>query len=206
LIQTDYEHDIDVCAAAYHEAGHVVAAVTQGLPLQPDCIHLSTTGVGIACIFQRNPGDLALSADDTEERERTIKLLKAGYLAGVRADPFHDLVRASDDRCKEQALLGEMYKDDVLRAAENERLKSEATVLVEKNWPAIDAIAKRVLALPLTARSVEATAIWDESEGPYERLMSGREIAEILAPFGLNVIVRDASNGTFVPEFYKTGI
>jgi hypothetical protein len=68
-------------SAAYHEAGHITAAVVQQMPLRSHGIHVDPKANGIAYYWHREPGDLANSDRDLEERERTIVALYAGRIA-----------------------------------------------------------------------------------------------------------------------------
>jgi hypothetical protein len=95
-------------SAAYHEAGHLTAAADQGMPLRSRGIHVDPKGNGISYYWHREPGDLANSQKDQEQRRRTILALYAGRIAQQKF--FPDTPREAweaDDR-KIHALFDEM--------------------------------------------------------------------------------------------------
>jgi hypothetical protein len=49
----------DVESAAYHEAGHIVAAVVQKMPIRQAGIDVDLCGCGCAYYFHREVGDIA---------------------------------------------------------------------------------------------------------------------------------------------------
>src|SRR5579875_2455932 len=59
-----------VKSAAYHEAGHVVVAALQGMPLQEAGIRVDSEGSGVSHYWHRCPGDHATAPSDQLERER----------------------------------------------------------------------------------------------------------------------------------------
>lgn len=68
-------------STAYHEAGHMVAAVLQGLPVRGRGIHIDTEVSGVAYYCHRKPGGLGTSEQDRLELQRTIIALYAGRAA-----------------------------------------------------------------------------------------------------------------------------
>ena len=66
-------------SAAYHEAGHVVAAVIQHMPLRERGLHVDTEGSGISYYWHRLPGNPGSSHQDQLEREQTIIAIYAGW-------------------------------------------------------------------------------------------------------------------------------
>lgn len=70
--------------AAYHESAHAVACVVMNMPLQDTGIHIDTIGGGITFNFHRKPGDLTNTPADIVERERSIVMIKAGYMANLK--------------------------------------------------------------------------------------------------------------------------
>ena len=73
-------------------------AVRLGLPLQDVGLHIDTVDGGIAFNLDRKPGDPKNAPADVEERERSIVMIKAGYLANLKLVPGKPATGASDDR------------------------------------------------------------------------------------------------------------
>src|SRR5580658_9576298 len=78
-----------VDSAAYHEAGHMVAAVSQGLQFWGG-IHINGEGAGVSDYCHREPGDKQNSAKDIDQRRRTIIALFAGPCAQEKYFPCLD--------------------------------------------------------------------------------------------------------------------
>src|SRR5713226_9099367 len=76
-----------VDSTAYHEAGHITAAVVQGMPLRERGIHVDPTGRGIAYYWERESGDLENTEQDQEERKLTIVALYAAHAAQLNFMP-----------------------------------------------------------------------------------------------------------------------
>jgi hypothetical protein len=68
-------------SAAYHEAGHITAAIVQAMPINPRGIFVDLGGHGVANYFCREPGDLGMTPTDFRERKLTIIALFAGHVA-----------------------------------------------------------------------------------------------------------------------------
>ncbi len=68
-------------SAAYHEAGHEVVSVILQIPIQESGIHVDSQIHGIALTFLRTPEDLRNTPADIVEREQSIVVLNAGYIA-----------------------------------------------------------------------------------------------------------------------------
>jgi hypothetical protein len=184
--------------AAYHESAHAVVFVVLGLPLQNAGIHIDTIGGGITFNLHRKPGDDPnnTSADITE-RERSITAIKAGYIANLKLDPGCPPAVAADDRREEIDLLNEMYsRDEKAWSDADNRLRTESQKLVDQYWNAIEAVARALLAKPVTLRPPESRTKW-RSPDSHERWIGGHEIDTILRTFELNAIVRHESEGKY---------
>jgi hypothetical protein len=183
--------------AAHHESAHAVACAALKLPLQDTGIHIDTIGGGIAFNFHRKPGDMGNTTVDKIERERSIVMIKASYIATLRVAPDSPAALAADDRGEEIKLLNEMYPRDRKAWAEaDEILAEESRRLVDRHWDAIHALAEALLAKPVTQRSPENIKKWT-SRDTQERWMSGAEIIAALRRFELSTIVRKESQGIY---------
>ena len=129
-------------SAAYHEAGHIIAAAVQEMPLRDRGIHIDPNGSGIAYYWRRLPGDLARSRRDDLERKKTIIALHAGSLAQARFFPDCPADNWHSDGDLIAALLKEMYpNDDRGEKRANNDFRHEAERVGDQHWPVIAALA-----------------------------------------------------------------
>jgi hypothetical protein len=77
------------------------------------------------------------------ERERTIVVIEAGYLANCKLIPDYPLEVARDDREKEIALLDEIHPDGAWSETD-QKLTAEALGLVERHWRAVEQVAAAI--------------------------------------------------------------
>ena len=92
-------------------------------------------------------------------------------------------------------------RDDWLGA--QERLIAEARRLVDRHWDAIEALAKAVLAQPLTQRPEDAERQW--SRDSMERWVDGNQVVSILKQFGMEPFIHGEANGKFYPKGLRPG-
>jgi hypothetical protein len=191
--------------AAHHESSHAVACVVLGLPLQDTGIRIDTLGGGITFNLHREPGSLSNTIADITERERSIVMIKAGFMANLRVFPGSPAELAADDRDEEIRLLNEMHPQDGQAWAEaDKRLSEESRTLVDQHWNAIQALAGALLARPVTPRAPESLKKW--SRDSQEQWMDGNEVAAILRNFQLSAIVRSESQGTYYAPDIRPGL
>jgi hypothetical protein len=186
---------IDSCA--YHEAGHTVVAVALEMPLRNRGVHIDTRGNGISYYWFRKPGDPNNTADDILERERTVISTEAGFIAQKQFDPECPHGGNWFDRDRNIKLLDEMYPNRSDWFAAQDKLYAEALRLVDLHWQAIEAVAKAVLAQPLTPRA-NSERQW--STDTVERWIDGDRVVSIMKEFGLEPIIRDESQGLLYPS------
>jgi hypothetical protein len=165
-------------SAAYHEAGHMVAAVLQGLPLQDGGIHIDLEGSGVSYYCHRLPGNHVTSEIDTVEREKTIIAIYAGWVAQKKHFPNCDDGDSwESDRATVSELLREL-KHASLKATQR-MLWERAEQLVHMNWSTIESLALTVLAKPFTPMSaLEFGRGWSKGKGIQEKFMSRVEVAD----------------------------
>jgi hypothetical protein len=124
-----------VKGAAYHEAGHIVIAAVQGLPLGKRGLGILQNGAGLARYRCKQP-DGSINVGPDKCRERTIIATLAGQIAHGRFYPpvADGDANAHHDSDLVDALLLEMYSaNDVRRAARSE-LHERSKELVELHW------------------------------------------------------------------------
>ncbi len=175
-------------SAAYHEAGHIIAAAVQEMPLQEWGIHVDPEGSGISYYWDRKPGDFANSERDTLERERTIVAIYAGWVAQRTFFPDCGGEGWGSDEKKVQALLDEMQLPD--RKTTIGILWGRASELVAQRWSVIKALAKALLAKPCTLQPArEVTENWSGGKTSLEKFMTGPEVLDLLQEFQIRARV-----------------
>jgi hypothetical protein len=175
-------------SCAYHEAAHTVIAVALGIPLRTRGVHIDTLGNGYSYYWFRNVGNLSNTAADIDERERTIIAGEAAFIAQVKFYPECLADGNRFDRLQTTQLLNEMYPNTDQFLAEQSRLVDEARRLVDLHWNAIDALAKEILAQPLTPLP-DSEKHW--STDTQERWVDANRVVSILKTFaGLQPVIR----------------
>jgi hypothetical protein len=187
---------VDSCA--YHEAGHAAVAVAQEMPLRNRGVHVDTMGSGIAFYWYRLVGDPNNAPHDIVERERTIIAAYAGYIAQEKFYPGCPPAGSFFDTDDNRKLLDEMYPDGPEWFAAQRRLHADARRLVDTHWTAIEALAKAILAQPLTPRPDDPERRW--STDTMERWIDGNRVISILRQFRLKPFVWEESRGRFYPS------
>jgi hypothetical protein len=182
-----------VNSAAYHEAGHTVIAAVQGLWLRVGGIRVDPEGNGIAYYGHRLPGDLASSARDQQERERTIVALHAGKFAQVRVFPECPEANWAADLDVAAALLDEMFGSDPnARSATDETFQQQSWDLVGRHWMQINGLATELLSKPWTEQpQTEIMENWSRGETRLERWIPGSEVVQLLSTYGVVAELRD---------------
>jgi hypothetical protein len=176
-------------SAAYHEAGHVTAAVLQRLPLQAGGIHIDLEGCGISYYCHRVPGDLRNSNEDHLEREKTIIALFAAWAAQRTFLPtFEECDFWDSDKATADALLREMQSPAPEDA--DAALWASAKRLVELNRTIIDELAKSLLDKSITPMpESEVQMGWSSSKTRREKCMSCTEVVSFFKRFGIECLV-----------------
>jgi hypothetical protein len=135
-------------SAAYHEAGHIVIAAVQQIPLKDHGIHIDQKGSGFAHFKAMRPeGSRNLGGE--ARREETIRSAQAGYIAQERFYlRFNDRLPPSGahfDVNDINGLVEEMYSGRTACEEAKVRLWNEAKQLVENRWGVIEALAQALL-------------------------------------------------------------
>jgi hypothetical protein len=174
-------------SAAYHEAGHIVIAVVQGLRLLKYGMHVDPhDGRGMSRYECRKPRD---SRGVDSLGERTVISLFAGLHAQQKFCREATAANASRDKEHIDGVLMDMYIPesfpgaDAFKAADCElqnarqRLKVEAEHLVSEHWIAIQALANHLWDQPDTPKDAHEEH-WSTS--PMEKKLCGEAICTFL--------------------------
>ena len=181
-------------SGAYHEAGHIVVAAAQGMLLSIHGVHVDRDGKGISYYDYRKPEPVRREFDT--KGEHTIISLFAGLIAQQKFHASCSAAGASEDNDWVERLLPQMYLGGpsvaAMRTSEvklnkaRQKLRQEASQLVNEHWIAVDTLAKALWAKPLTPR------LPDEPEKgwsllPEEKTIDGAGIIDMLKEFGICV-------------------
>ncbi|MDE3181340.1 MAG: hypothetical protein KGM47_16985 [Acidobacteriota bacterium] len=177
-------------SAAYHEAGHVVVAAVQNMPLQERGVCVDGKGSGVSYYWHRDPGDGATSPRDQLERERTIIALHAGRISQGKFFPDCPEEASASDRSTICELLEEMHPaNHTARSNTNAKLQMKADGMVSKNWDAIKELANALLGKTPQVPTKGGAAQSHGGRGT-EKSMSGSEVKKLLEGFYVSVTVR----------------
>ena len=190
-------------SVAYHEAGHMTAAVVQAMPIRASGLHVDLHGYGCADYFERRVGDLAVKEVDRQERKFTIIALFAAHMAQLRFHPDCQQDGWGNDLEKVKGLIREMHLTNEQAQTLQEELRQRARKLVDDYWPVIEELAKTLLSKTSTFMSHE-DARW--GIGTLKRHMPGTEIKEFFARYNIQVKivsddVRDYDSTQDVPHY-----
>jgi len=177
---------------AYHEAGHTVVAAAQGMSLSIHGVHVDRDGKGISYYDYRKPEPVRREFD--KKGEHTIISLFAGLIAQQKFYANCSTAGSSEDNDWIERLLPQMYlggpsvaemkTSEVKLNEARQKLRAEASQLVNEHWIAIDTLAKALWAKPLMPRLPgEPEKCW--SLLPEEKTIDGAGIVAILKEFGI---------------------
>ncbi len=131
--------------AAYHEAGHVVGATSQGLTVRETSIVETDL---IAGFTQNDDPDLEADSADVRrtEAERAVITLYAGEIAQRRFAPRS--VRrwqTQSDRAQADELLQSVDGAADVAEAHGKWLRLKTEKLIARRWPEVEAVAKALI-------------------------------------------------------------
>jgi len=177
--------------AAHHEAGHIVAAVAQGLKLRPEGIIVDSCGEGLACYCRKPDGSDIL-------REHIIVATFAGFYAEMRfrqehgyaiADPEEWFLNSCDGR-EARGLLSELAIEHLSNGNVPEtqlRLCGQSEKLVEQHWAVVKSVATALLAKDYEDWKPLKSGM-KLSSAKTARYLAGEEVVRVLAPHRLIAI------------------
>ncbi len=158
--------------AAYHEAGHMVAAADQGVIFDPRGLLIDAAGKGI-CFYCKD------GEDSDSFRERLIVAAMGGWISNNYFGHFVPPFRDYEDDCPEVTRL--LSGMSALRPVQSlwPWLERRTMQVVEKHSAAICALANELLAKDWQPReALNLSREW--SQGQDEKCMSGEETASFL--------------------------
>jgi hypothetical protein len=209
--------DIDdkyISSAAYHEAGHIVVAAVQQMPMRNFGVRMDSLGCGKAFYWRRVPDGSRNNVGSDVERERTILSTSAGYIA--QKCFYGDTVTDDIDKYMEFSanadtslvieLLQEMYSgNQALWFQARKQLWDQSVQLVDKHWKAIDTLAQSLLKREWEPRQKSTDADGQWSVDNREKWLQGVEIVHILEPFGINAFIVDDSVQSYSATLHPQG-
>jgi hypothetical protein len=171
-------------SAAYHEAGHLTAAVVQAMPVRTGGLYVDLRGCGVANYFDHPEADSATTPNDMRERKLTIIALFAAHSAQTRFYRECDQSGWVKDRTRITILSSQICpEDEEARAKICNELWERATKLIDKHWPIVEQLAKTLLAKPRVPMPPEESVVgWGIGE---VRHMSGSEVVDFFARHGI---------------------
>jgi hypothetical protein len=175
-------------STAYHEAGHIVAAVLQGMPLHDGGIHIDMEGSGVANYCHRRPGLLGNSDNDRDEREKTIVALYAGRIAQFTSLPRLDYRDYPDfwksDWATAEQLLQELFPSEVMPPGTS--FYARAQDLVTECWSIIENLSLALWKKPIRPmQRGEFEKGWSHGQKREEKHMSRSEVRAFFTTLGI---------------------
>jgi hypothetical protein len=177
-------------SAAYHEAGHMTAAIVQGMPIREKGLLVDLHGNGCANYFERPATDSGMTLHDMRERKFTIIALFSAHAAQLRYYPECLRNEWSNDLIKISTLSRQIHPaDEAAEIAVRKELRVRANLLVDRYWLLIEELANVLLAKPYTLLSQEE--FWEWGQGPTARHMSGHEVRQLFAKHSIPAKIVD---------------
>jgi hypothetical protein len=162
----------EVRAKAYHEAGHVVIAVVQGIDLAEGGMRIDNGVEGVARLCIRKSAQPNQSGEDQDEIEKSVIVLAAGKVAQLRFDPGNSAPQGwQDDESQIKDLVADFDGPEI------QRLVSLSENLVDKHWQLIEQLARLLLGKPTTIMTdAEVASGWYPRMRNSQKCLSSDEI------------------------------
>jgi hypothetical protein len=182
--------DAKISIAARHEAGHAVVAATLGLRLRAEGIMVDANAEGLACYCKQPDGS-------DSSREAIILTTFAGCYAenyfreseGYRARDYATIIGSGDwfEAREIESAFSDEYRAGRIVAVVQEILERRSMQLVAENWPAIDALAKVLIANEWQAlKPLKSGGRW--SKAAMAKYVTGAELVQILTRCGIEAV------------------
>lgn len=177
-------------SAAYHEAGHMTAAIVQAMPIRASGMYVDLLGCGVSNYFDRPESDLGMAELDMIERKRTIIALYSAHPAQLRFYPETEKNGWTKDLIKIGTLSRQLRPtNEDAQIAVRKELLGRAQKLVDKFWPIVEELATALLAKSCIPMPPEEIAVgWGTGQ---VRNLSGSEIADHFAKHKIHTTVLD---------------
>lgn len=178
-------------SSAYHEAGHVVVGVVEGIPLRKDGIRIDQKGAGYSHYrTMRLSGATSVGPD--RKREKAVRSAQAGYIAQEKFyRRFFNQLPPSGS-CEDinyiNGLLDEMYEGRQEFFDAKDELYKETQQLVGQHWQAIEALAQTLLKKTWKSQAPPSgERRWSTQLA--ERRVHGYEVVALLQQFEISTSV-----------------
>ena len=160
--------------AAYHESGHIVAAIALGLPISPKGIRIGGFADGNA-FFKGADTDAPVSASDVG---RVVIALLAGGVAHACVRPEVSVARGDEERIAQ--ILAEPLDEPTAREARRSELLQDAKLLIDQHWESVSNLAEEL-----------DEKVWQPTRPnhclPVEKSLSASEIQKAMPHFDVIV-------------------
>jgi hypothetical protein len=186
--------DVQITTAAYHEAGHIVVAAALGLPLRPEGITIGEDGKGFACYWKEpDLNDSSVEANTlasfagfyAEKRLRSMRGFQPREYLGVTWSTDWKEARALE------AKFSNAYLGNKSIPAVHGELEKKAEEIVAQCWPAIEKVAKTLLARNWEPKKAfESGTEWSESANA--KYITGEELVAVFVGLGITAQVMAA--------------
>lgn len=174
---------------AHHEAGHIVVAAQQGLHLRSDGVCVDPVGWGLACYWKE-------PEDNDSSRSSVIVSTFAGFNAEEEFCQLHSLPILNgipliwspdwNEARKIVTRLSILSPTNTAFTVE-QSLQDHSRTLVKQHWPAIQAVADRLLSKEWEPiRALKSEDVW--SGQTTAKYLSGEELVSLLALFDIPAI------------------
>jgi hypothetical protein len=181
---------IEIKSTAYHEAGHVVSAVVQGLPLCDGGMRIDLRGSGVSHYRLWEPDGDSSSPEDEVGRRKSIISLHSGKVAQTRFLPDYDDPVSWE---KDDLMIAELIRGITSETSDNIRSQTYHTAecLIEKHWSLVVGLAMLLWNRPKTQMPDEEFAKgWSKSPHRRERFLSTAEVRNYLVAKSFHCEVR----------------
>lgn len=183
---------------AYHEAGHITAAVVQKLPLGERGVCIDLEGNGFAqhaMVLPGNPNDN--TEEDQEQRRATIITIYAAWAAQRKFYPLCPDTYWRADRDKVWRLLNEIYPADrSARHLAQADLLARAQELVIEYWTILESLAKALLAQPCKPLVLDGLGPEWPKVTYHVRALTGAQLVDFFKGHGIQAKVLIATTGS----------
>ncbi len=166
----------EIESTAYHESGHLVAAVVLGLPLCEGGMRIDLRGRGVSRYCIKKPGDPSSTCEDPLQRQKTIISLFSGQIAQKKFLPYLD-----EPSCwqEDNQLIEDLAREMAAKSSDDikAQLSRAAEVLIREKWPLVAGLASLLWDRPKTPMTeAEFATGWSRSPDRREKFLSTSDV------------------------------